>query len=191
MTWFWLHYRHSGKTGLRSSGNFVWLIQVCVEVFIAHWGFSVHCYAFTHLWKVSYLSLTVVCASLVPMMVPKTTAETLKHKINPSLELAAPQAVDVLLYTPGTHTHTHCSWVSLVTKQSCQCSYHRYNDSVRFLFHSQGRFIIQFRLWHQHTLTHTVQLYTDWQTYTWPLLYHHLSLSLSVSLQHKRQTDMS
>uniref|UniRef100_A0A8C9WWH0 DENN domain containing 3 n=1 Tax=Sander lucioperca TaxID=283035 RepID=A0A8C9WWH0_SANLU len=37
----------------------------------------------------------------VPMMVPKTTAETLKHKINPSVELAAPQAVDVLLYTPG------------------------------------------------------------------------------------------
>uniref|UniRef100_A0A8D3DF71 DENN domain containing 3 n=1 Tax=Scophthalmus maximus TaxID=52904 RepID=A0A8D3DF71_SCOMX len=37
----------------------------------------------------------------VPMMVPKTTAETLKHKINPSLELAAPQPVDVLLYTPG------------------------------------------------------------------------------------------
>ncbi|KAM6974768.1 DENN domain-containing protein 3 isoform 1-T2 [Tautogolabrus adspersus] len=37
----------------------------------------------------------------VPMMVPKTTAETLKHKINPSLELATPQAVDVLLYTPG------------------------------------------------------------------------------------------
>lgn len=41
------------------------------------------------------------------MMVPKTTAETLKHKINPSLELAAPQAVDVLLYMPGTNTHTH------------------------------------------------------------------------------------
>lgn len=37
----------------------------------------------------------------VPMMVPKTTAETLKHKINPSLELTAPHAVDVLLYTPG------------------------------------------------------------------------------------------
>ncbi|XP_029370160.1 DENN domain-containing protein 3 [Echeneis naucrates] len=37
----------------------------------------------------------------VPMMVPRTTAETLKHKINPSLELAAPQPVDVLLYTPG------------------------------------------------------------------------------------------
>ncbi|KAM9385934.1 DENN domain-containing protein 3 [Pholidichthys leucotaenia] len=37
----------------------------------------------------------------VPMMVPKTTSESLKHKINPSLEFAAPQAVDVLLYTPG------------------------------------------------------------------------------------------
>ncbi|XP_019731831.1 DENN domain-containing protein 3 isoform X1 [Hippocampus comes] len=37
----------------------------------------------------------------VPMMVPRTTAETLKHKINPSLELAAPRAIDVLLYTPG------------------------------------------------------------------------------------------
>ncbi|XP_015248230.1 PREDICTED: DENN domain-containing protein 3-like [Cyprinodon variegatus] len=37
----------------------------------------------------------------VQMMVPTTTAETLKHKINPSVELAAPQAVDVLLYTPG------------------------------------------------------------------------------------------
>ncbi|XP_016422897.1 DENN domain-containing protein 3-like [Sinocyclocheilus rhinocerous] len=37
----------------------------------------------------------------VPMMVPKTTSETLKHKINPSLDQTAPQAVDVLLYTPG------------------------------------------------------------------------------------------
>nr|XP_015829089.2 DENN domain-containing protein 3 [Nothobranchius furzeri] len=37
----------------------------------------------------------------VPMMIPKTTADTLKHKINVSVELAAPQAVDVLLYTPG------------------------------------------------------------------------------------------
>ncbi|KAM4550180.1 DENN domain-containing protein 3 [Fundulus diaphanus] len=37
----------------------------------------------------------------VPMMVPSTTAELLKHKINPSLNLPAPQAVDVLLYTPG------------------------------------------------------------------------------------------
>ncbi|KAI4817923.1 hypothetical protein KUCAC02_011295 [Chaenocephalus aceratus] len=50
----------------------------------------------------------------VPMMVPKTTAETLKHKINPSLELAAPQAVDVLLYTPGQ------LWVSVsVGKVMC------------------------------------------------------------------------
>ncbi|XP_041933016.1 DENN domain-containing protein 3 isoform X2 [Alosa sapidissima] len=37
----------------------------------------------------------------VPMMVPKTTAETLKHKINPSLDQTSPHAVDVLLYTPG------------------------------------------------------------------------------------------
>ncbi|XP_077363503.1 DENN domain-containing protein 3 [Festucalex cinctus] len=37
----------------------------------------------------------------VPMMVPRTTAETLKHKINPCLELAEPRAIDVLLYTPG------------------------------------------------------------------------------------------
>lgn len=60
-----------------------------------------------HRGKVSFLYLTVVYWCLVPMMVPKTTAETLKHKINPSLELAAPQAVDVLLYTPGMHTHAH------------------------------------------------------------------------------------
>lgn len=46
------------------------------------------------------------------MMVPKTTAETLKHKINPSLELAAPQAVDVLLYTPGRRTQKHAATVS-------------------------------------------------------------------------------
>ncbi|KAM9852525.1 DENN domain-containing protein 3-like [Aulostomus maculatus] len=40
----------------------------------------------------------------VPMMVPKTTLETLKHKINPSLDLAEPQTVHVLLYTPGQLT---------------------------------------------------------------------------------------
>uniref|UniRef100_A0A3Q3IWB8 UDENN domain-containing protein n=1 Tax=Monopterus albus TaxID=43700 RepID=A0A3Q3IWB8_MONAL len=49
----------------------------------------------------------------VLMMVPKTTAEMLKHKINPSLELAAPQAVDVLLYTPGTEAHLDKLWVSV------------------------------------------------------------------------------
>lgn len=38
----------------------------------------------------------------VPMVVPKTTSETLKHKINPSAGETAPRAVDVLLYTPGT-----------------------------------------------------------------------------------------
>ncbi|XP_032078728.1 DENN domain-containing protein 3 isoform X1 [Thamnophis elegans] len=36
-----------------------------------------------------------------PMMVPKTTSETLKHKINPSADETFPQAVEVLLYTPG------------------------------------------------------------------------------------------
>ncbi|XP_032981773.1 DENN domain-containing protein 3 isoform X2 [Rhinolophus ferrumequinum] len=37
----------------------------------------------------------------MPMAVPKTTAETLKHKINPSAGETFPQDVDVLLYTPG------------------------------------------------------------------------------------------
>ncbi|ETE61087.1 DENN domain-containing protein 3, partial [Ophiophagus hannah] len=37
----------------------------------------------------------------MPMMVPKTTSETLKHKINPSAGETIPQAVEVLLYTPG------------------------------------------------------------------------------------------
>lgn len=42
-----------------------------------------------------------VCVS-VPMAVPETTAEMLKHKINPSAGENCPHAVDVLLYTPGT-----------------------------------------------------------------------------------------
>ncbi|XP_062935974.1 DENN domain-containing protein 3 isoform X2 [Cynocephalus volans] len=37
----------------------------------------------------------------MPMAVPKTTSETLKHKINPSAGETLPQAIDVLLYTPG------------------------------------------------------------------------------------------
>ncbi|XP_062043922.1 DENN domain-containing protein 3 isoform X2 [Lepus europaeus] len=37
----------------------------------------------------------------MPMAVPKTTLETLKHKINPSAGETLPRAVDVLLYTPG------------------------------------------------------------------------------------------
>ncbi|XP_078542252.1 DENN domain-containing protein 3 [Lissotriton helveticus] len=37
----------------------------------------------------------------VPMMVPKTTSETLKHRINPSAGETVLQSVDVLLYTPG------------------------------------------------------------------------------------------
>lgn len=72
-----------------------------------------------------------MCVSPVPMMVPKTTAETLKHKINPSLELAAPQAVDVLLYTPGNNRHQAISSLSLSRE-----------------FH-----IPEFQLRHQHTAT--------------------------------------
>ncbi|XP_042565122.1 DENN domain-containing protein 3 isoform X2 [Clupea harengus] len=37
----------------------------------------------------------------VPTAVPKTTSDTLKHRINPSLHLPSQQTVDVLLYTPG------------------------------------------------------------------------------------------
>ncbi|XP_036119777.1 DENN domain-containing protein 3 isoform X1 [Molossus molossus] len=37
----------------------------------------------------------------MPAAVPKTTAETLKHKINPSAGETFPHAVDALLYTPG------------------------------------------------------------------------------------------
>ncbi|KAM9101225.1 DENN domain-containing protein 3 isoform X2 [Sarcophilus harrisii] len=37
----------------------------------------------------------------MPVSVPKTTSETLKHKINPSLGETSPQAIDILLYTPG------------------------------------------------------------------------------------------
>ncbi|KAK7886368.1 hypothetical protein WMY93_025989 [Mugilogobius chulae] len=40
----------------------------------------------------------------VPVMVPKVTSETLKHKINPSQDLSEPQTVHVLLYTPGQLT---------------------------------------------------------------------------------------
>lgn len=42
------------------------------------------------------------------MTVPLTTSETLKHKINPSVDLAEPQTVQVLLYTPGTAGLTVC-----------------------------------------------------------------------------------
>lgn len=37
----------------------------------------------------------------MPTAFPKTTSETLKHKINPSAGETLPHAVDVLLYTPG------------------------------------------------------------------------------------------
>ncbi|KAA0703402.1 DENN domain-containing protein 3 [Triplophysa tibetana] len=39
-----------------------------------------------------------------PLIIPKPTAETLKHKINPSQNMRSLQSVDVLLYTPGQLT---------------------------------------------------------------------------------------
>ncbi|KAI4893280.1 hypothetical protein NFI96_019679, partial [Prochilodus magdalenae] len=39
----------------------------------------------------------------VPMMLPKATVESLKHRINPSLCMTTPQTVDALLYTPGQY----------------------------------------------------------------------------------------
>lgn len=81
-------------------------------VVVGHWGFF---FGGGVNWCPQYCTcarlviLTGACVSLVPMRVPKTTSETLKHKINPSLELAAPQAVDVLLYTPGTHIYVFMS----------------------------------------------------------------------------------
>lgn len=52
------------------------------------------------------INKTVVFKSLVfiptvPMIIPRPTAEALKHKINPSQNMTNPQSVDVLLYTPG------------------------------------------------------------------------------------------
>ncbi len=134
------------------------------------------CLCIHHLWKVSTLSLTLVCVPLVPMMVPKTTAETLKHKINPSLELAAPQAVDVLLYTPGTNTHTY---TAPVTKQSLQCSYYHRDDKCLVSFSLSGQLHnLEFQLWHQHTVT---DMYTDKHT--------HMTFALSSPVSHSlRQT---
>uniref|UniRef100_A0A673MSG5 DENN domain-containing protein 3-like n=1 Tax=Sinocyclocheilus rhinocerous TaxID=307959 RepID=A0A673MSG5_9TELE len=45
--------------------------------------------------------LSLVFISTVPMIIPRPTAEALKHKINPSQNMTNPQSVDVLLYTPG------------------------------------------------------------------------------------------
>lgn len=63
-----------------------------------------------------YILLIIIFASLFwldPVTVPLTTSETLKHKINPSVDLAEPQTVHVLLYTPGTaglSFFKFCSW---------------------------------------------------------------------------------
>lgn len=59
---------------------------------------------------------TLAVGVSVPTAVPKTTAETLRHKINPSAGETAPQAVDVLLYTPGKQLSL------LVTEAVCTAS---------------------------------------------------------------------
>ncbi|KAM6215786.1 DENN domain-containing protein 3 [Rhynchocyon petersi] len=52
-------------------------------------------------YAASQLSVFDKMKSIMPMAVPKTTSKTLKHKINPSAGETFPQAIDVLLYTPG------------------------------------------------------------------------------------------
>nr|XP_025726977.1 DENN domain-containing protein 3 isoform X5 [Callorhinus ursinus] len=52
-------------------------------------------------YAASKLSYFDKMKSEMPLTVPKTTSETLKHRINPSAGETFPHAVDVLLYTPG------------------------------------------------------------------------------------------
>ncbi|XP_024903359.1 DENN domain-containing protein 3, partial [Pteropus alecto] len=53
------------------------------------------------IYAASKLSYFDKMKSEMPLAIPKTTAETLKHRINPSAGETSPGAVDVLLYTPG------------------------------------------------------------------------------------------
>ncbi|XP_040149519.2 DENN domain-containing protein 3 isoform X6 [Ictidomys tridecemlineatus] len=53
------------------------------------------------IYAASKLSYFDKMKSEMPTAFPMTTAETLKHKISPWVGETAPQAVDVLLYTPG------------------------------------------------------------------------------------------
>ncbi|XP_036293380.1 DENN domain-containing protein 3 isoform X2 [Pipistrellus kuhlii] len=53
------------------------------------------------IYAASKLSYFDKMLSEMPLAVPKTTTEMLRHKINPSAGETFPQAVDVLLYTPG------------------------------------------------------------------------------------------
>ncbi|XP_059971573.1 DENN domain-containing protein 3 isoform X1 [Mesoplodon densirostris] len=53
------------------------------------------------IYAASKLSYFEKMKNEMPMAVPKTTSETLKHKINPSAGETFPRAIDVLLYTPG------------------------------------------------------------------------------------------
>ncbi|XP_006879324.1 PREDICTED: DENN domain-containing protein 3 [Elephantulus edwardii] len=53
------------------------------------------------IYAASKLSVFDKMRSEMPLAMPKATSETLKHKINPSAGETSPQAIDVLLYTPG------------------------------------------------------------------------------------------
>ncbi|XP_015991472.2 DENN domain-containing protein 3 isoform X2 [Rousettus aegyptiacus] len=52
-------------------------------------------------WGASHLSCCEKMQSEMPSALPRTTLETLKHRISPSAGESCPGAVDVLLYTPG------------------------------------------------------------------------------------------
>ncbi|XP_068094187.1 DENN domain-containing protein 3 isoform X2 [Hyperolius riggenbachi] len=53
------------------------------------------------IYAASKLSYFDRIKSEVPMMIPKTTSQTLKHRINPSSGEVGSRSVNVLLYTPG------------------------------------------------------------------------------------------
>lgn len=84
---------------------------VTAQFIVSIISFSFSCVSSLPLMMPLSIHIHYVCLCPVPMMMPKTTSETLKHKINPSLDLAEPQTVHVLLYTPGMtdfKSHIYC-----------------------------------------------------------------------------------
>lgn len=63
----------------------------------------------------AFIVMYIVSFLPVPTTVSQTTSDTLKHRINPSLGLAEPQTVHVLLYTPGTKLQCSLLMVSFHT----------------------------------------------------------------------------
>ncbi|KAM9307899.1 DENN domain-containing protein 3 [Gastrophryne carolinensis] len=60
------------------------------------------------IYAASKLSYFDRMSNEVPMMIPKTTSETLKHRINPSAGETSSQSIEVLLYTPGQLDASGC-----------------------------------------------------------------------------------